>query len=74
MLRRGEARWLRWNVHPRRQDTMDLVTRTSADKVVAAFVRPEEMPLLEQWLGERLCRTRVIPLPVDREQLLKAAE
>ncbi|WP_144378440.1 MBL fold metallo-hydrolase [Mesorhizobium amorphae] len=74
MLQCGEARWLRWNVHPRWQDTMDLVTRTGAGKVVAAFVRPEEMPLLEQWLGERLCRTRVIPLPVGRDQLLKAAE
>lgn len=74
MLQRGEARWLRWNVHPRLQDTMDLVTHAGAQKVVAAFVRPEEMPLLERWLGERLCRTKVIPLPVSRYQLLKAAE
>ncbi|PLP55806.1 hypothetical protein CYK37_28610 [Mesorhizobium loti] len=74
MLQRDEARWLRWNVHPRLQDTMDLVTRTGAEKVVAAFVRREEMPRLEQWLGGRLCRTRIIPLPVDRDPLLKAAE
>lgn len=74
MLQRDEARWLRWNVHPRLQDTMDLVTRTGAEKVVASFVRPEEMPRLEQWLGGRLCRTGVVPLPADRDQLLNAAE
>lgn len=74
MLQQSEARWLRWNVHPRLQDTMDLVTRTGARKVVAAFVRPEEMSRLGQWLGGRLCRTGVIPLPVDQDQLLKAAE
>lgn len=74
MLQRDEARWLRWNVHPRLQDTMDLVIRTGAKKVVAAFVRPEEMPRLGKWLRGRLCRTKVVSLPLDRDQLLKAAE
>ena len=74
MLQRDEARWLRWNVHPRLQDTMDLVTRTGAEKVVAAFVRPEEMLRLRQWLGARLSLERIISLPVDRDQSLKAAE
>ncbi|WP_054311652.1 MBL fold metallo-hydrolase [Mesorhizobium sp. 1M-11] len=74
MLQRDEARWLRWNVHPRLQDTMDLVTRTGAEKVVAAFVRPEEMLQLGQWLGARLSLERIISLPVDRDQSMKAAE
>lgn len=74
MLQRNEARWLRWNVHPRLQDTMDLVTHTGAETVVAAFVRPEEMPGLGQWLGPRLSLERVIPLHAGREDLLKAAE
>lgn len=74
MLQRDEARWLRWNVHPRLQDTMNLVTRTGAEKVVAAFVQPEEMRRLGQWLGARLCLEKIIPLCDVRGQPLKAAE
>lgn len=74
MLQRDEARWLPWNVHPRLQDTMDLVTRTGAGKVVAAFARPNDMVRLAQWLGPRLCSERVITLSGMQDNPLKAAE
>lgn len=74
MLQRNEARWLPWNVHPRLQDTMDLVTRAGAGKVVAAFAGPNDMTRLAQWLGTRLCSERVVTLSAIQDDPLKAAE
>ncbi len=74
MLQRDEARWLPWNVHPRLQDTMDLVTRIGAERVVAAFARPDDMIRLAHWLGPRLCSDRAFALSGIQDGLLKAAE
>lgn len=54
LIAAGEANWLPWNVHPRLEDTVDLVDRVGAQTIVAAFTAPAGMPLLSGRLGDRL--------------------
>ncbi len=62
LLASGRADWLPWNVHPRRQDVLDLADRTGASRIMAAFVDPDAMPQLGESLGKRLITDRTITL------------
>jgi glyoxylase-like metal-dependent hydrolase (beta-lactamase superfamily II) len=43
LLARGQARWSRWNVHPRRRDLLRLIEETGARQVAFAFVERERV-------------------------------
>ncbi|MFC0406883.1 MBL fold metallo-hydrolase [Roseomonas elaeocarpi] len=51
LLEAGAARWLGWNVHPRRRDTLALARDTGARAIVPAFVKPESCTALGEALG-----------------------
>lgn len=65
LLANGRARWLRWNVHPRLCDTLDLVGRTGARHVVAAFAPFDAMSSLIETLGPRWQGDRVFAFGHD---------
>jgi Cft2 family RNA processing exonuclease len=60
LLQAGQAHWLPWNVHPRLSDTLALVERTGASRVIAAFAPVRDMPLLREKLGDRFCHEPVM--------------
>jgi hypothetical protein len=59
LLEQGKAKWLRWNVHPRRSDIERLARDTGAKRLVAAFVErdkakalaPVVAPAVLEWRG-----------------------
>ncbi|TYC61729.1 MBL fold metallo-hydrolase [Rhodobacterales bacterium] len=54
LIARDEARWMPWNVHPRKRDVIDLADRCGAKQVLPAFVDMVKAPELANALGERL--------------------
>ncbi|TPW27652.1 MBL fold metallo-hydrolase [Martelella alba] len=48
------ARWMAWNVHPRRRDILKLADHCGAKTVLPAFVDMREAPVLSAALGPRL--------------------
>mgnify|MGYP001193530893 CR=1 FL=1 len=54
LIERNEAVWLPWNVHPRRDDVIDLADRCGARQVLPAFVDMTTAPELARALGKRL--------------------
>ncbi|WP_353475651.1 MBL fold metallo-hydrolase (plasmid) [Salipiger sp. H15] len=54
MIAEGRARWMGWNVHPRRSDLLALAETTRAERVLPAFVDLSTAPLLAAALGPRL--------------------
>ncbi len=64
LMEGGEARFLRWNVHPRFHDTLALIRQTGAEHVVPAFVAPEKCQALQAEFGGRLHWARGEPVVV----------
>ena len=55
MLQSGMARWLPWNVHPPLDDQLALIRQTAAQKVIPAFVAPQECQQLMSQSPAMLC-------------------
>lgn len=58
LIERDAAVWLPWNVHPRKDDVIDLADHCGARQVLPAFVDMTTAPELARGLGERLRLTR----------------
>lgn len=54
LIKRGEAVWLPWNVHPRKRDIIALADQCRAGQVLPAFVDMNAAPDLARALGPRL--------------------
>ncbi|RMC31571.1 MBL fold metallo-hydrolase [Paracoccus alkanivorans] len=52
----GRARWMPWNVHPRRRDLLAMAEHCEARQVIPAFTDLAKAPLLCRALGARLIR------------------
>lgn len=55
LIASGAARWMGWNVHPRRRDILALADATGARRVIPAFTDMAAAPNLAAALGPRLC-------------------
>lgn len=54
LIASGAARWMGWNVHPRRRDIIALADATGARRVIPAFTDMAAAPNLAAALGPRL--------------------
>ena len=60
LIAEKKASWLGWNVHPRLEDVLHLADMTGARRVMPVFVKPADMPILAEKLGNRLVLDRSV--------------
>nr|WP_067294695.1 MBL fold metallo-hydrolase [Marinobacterium profundum] len=58
----GRAHWLRWNVHPRLSDVLQLAEVLDARRVVPLFSRLDPLEAWQQALGSRLLMQNLIEI------------